>query len=707
MAGALEVDLELGVHPSPEQSAVQLLQALKKRRRLRKRRHPKIADAAIPSGDSTLPSPSPLEELLQALKKRRRLRKRRHPKIADAAIPSGDSTLPSPSPLEELELALRMIKEVSDRIPSEDLTLPSPSPQVSPKFLPTTEQAHSPHLSRENRESGRHEKTQEDATWSLRHGKFLVDGAVKHFVYVPPSTAHDLAGRSPEIFGAILRHWNLPKPHLLIKFSTGFAHPRRFMDENELIKMENDGGSSEVYKYYLHFREFAAAQSSRNVPADYPSGDLPTIEENEQVRQKKVAHEALKLLNDFLYRSVSNLLDIIVRACVRNRCWILVEGVSAGGQLLLQQVAERCDEQPVILVVDCFNKSRYGYKSVCDFIQSDLELREEFGADTLGELVKGREDVDLRTSVVEIAARLASRATPDSDSQHEQTRVKAAIMTARMLEHAKPLNQPITKPLKLDDRFWDKHLEEKGWTCKSHREPDVRKIPFYHWHFRGGTHYIFSMEPTDVLNLHCLAPSGCIFLGGGMNSKQELMARLANGYPVICVNHTGRITQDFARCHELICSQLYEASRTPKGKGKPQLSRSVEGLSEEADDQHTTQPVDYFLDKVGRSSLFESLMQKRNRGMELRAEVVARMVSSMGSCDFSPPEICELFLTYVRRGLQIMKLCVVLDPLNPADTSGGQTEDKLSLCLSNFAIVASNDTSNFADVGAVKAGFDF
>ena len=637
MAGAIEVDLELGASPSLPHSAAQLLQA-------------------------------PLR------KARKRLRKKRHPKISDVALTSAD------------------------------LTLPSPSPPVSPQSLPTTKQAHSPHLSRE---SDRHEKTQEDTAWSLRHGKFIVDGAVKHFVFVPPSTAHDLAGRSPEIFGAILRHWNLPKPHLLIKLSTGFAHPRFFMDEHELCKLENDGGSSEVYKYYLQFREVVARQY-----ADDRSRELSTVEAEEREKiiaeqKEQMDQEALKMLNEFLYRSVTNLLDIIVRACVRNRCWILVDGGPTGGQLLLQQVAERCDEQPVILVVDSFNKKRYGYKSVCDLIQSDLELREMFGADTLGELVKGREDVDLRTSVVEIAARLASRERPDSDFQYEQTLVKAAIMTARMLDHAKPLNQPITKPLKLEDRFWDKRLEEKGWTCRLIKDPEARKLSFYHWHFRGGTHYIFSMEPTDVLNLHCLAPSGCIFLGGGSSCMQELMARLANGYPIICVNHTGRVTQDFARCHEWICSQLFEASKKPKGKGKPQLSRSVEGLSEEADDQHTTQPVDYFLDKVGRSSLFGSLTQKGNRGMELRAEVVARMMSSIGKCNFTPPEICELFLTYVRRGLQIMKLCVVLDPLNPADTSGGQTEDKLSLCLSNFAIVASNDTSNFADVGAVKASFDF
>ena len=62
---------------------------------------------------------------------------------------------------------------------------------------------------------------------------------------------------------------------------------------------------------------------------------------------------------------------------------------------------------------------------------------------------------------------------------------------------------------------------------------------------------------------------------------------------------------------------------------------------------------------------------------------------------------------YLRRGLQITKLCVVMDPLNPRECSGGHTEDKLqgpqrvseaksartqasrSMCLSNFVILAS------------------
>ena len=81
------------------------------------------------------------------------------------------------------------------------------------------------------------------------------------------------------------------------------------------------------------------------------------------------------------------------------------------------------------------------------------------------------------------------------------------------------------------------------------------------WHFRGGakkrlndvldrvvgTHYIFSDDHINEVITDCLAPSGCIFLGGGDGSKkacgdpfvadwrQELIKMLINGEPVL--NH--------------------------------------------------------------------------------------------------------------------------------------------------------------------------
>lgn len=53
---------------------------------------------------------------------------------------------------------------------------------------------------------------------SLMHGKFSTDGRFQEFVYVPTSDYADVNSKSTELFDTILRHWNMQRPQLLIKF---------------------------------------------------------------------------------------------------------------------------------------------------------------------------------------------------------------------------------------------------------------------------------------------------------------------------------------------------------------------------------------------------------------------------------------------------------------------------------------------------------
>ena len=48
-----------------------------------------------------------------------------------------------------------------------------------------------------------------------------------------------------------------------------------------------------------------------------------------------------------------------MRAAVRNRCWILVEGGPTGGLVLLKQATERMNEKPVILVMNSLKHKRF------------------------------------------------------------------------------------------------------------------------------------------------------------------------------------------------------------------------------------------------------------------------------------------------------------------------------------------------------------
>ncbi|OLQ04945.1 hypothetical protein AK812_SmicGene11918 [Symbiodinium microadriaticum] len=304
----------------------------------------------------------------------------------------------------------------------------------------------------------------------------------------------------------------------------------------------------------------------------------------------------------------------------------------------------------------------------------------------------------------------------DDQIKVEEIKVQSAIMTALVLENARPINQPIVDTLRLckDFQFWNPKLEEEGWACKSHKDRDAGKVRWNNWHFRGGTHYIFTDEGYKDLVLHCLAPSGCIFLGGGDSCKKELLKMLVNGQPVVCLSNTGRLTQDFVRCHEFLCSRLFRLAKIEEDGAKsihrqttdtvrdvvPKLQRS----NRSSLDLPKQEKEDYLRDKIARRTLFTSLTFDGHHGVDERTNLVDTMMKALEEVTtFTQPEICELLLTYLRRGLQITKLCVVMDPLNPRECSGGHTEDKLSMCLSNFVILASNDTSDFADVEAVKA----
>ncbi|OLQ04950.1 hypothetical protein AK812_SmicGene11920 [Symbiodinium microadriaticum] len=223
------------------------------------------------------------------------------------------------------------------------------------------------------------EKTVEETEVSLRHGKFITEGSVQDFVYIPARSTMDLAAKSSELFDTILRHWNLQRPYLLIKFQSGFAHPKHLLDAEELRKLENKHMDSEIYKYYMHFRNFVSYQEKVNAEEE---GQELDREKREQI----IRERTLELLNEFLYKSLSNLIDVIVRACVRNRCWILVEGGPNGGLLLLKQAAERCNERPTVLVLDSLKKKRYPYREVKKFIEEEKELQSKLKVQTLEQL---------------------------------------------------------------------------------------------------------------------------------------------------------------------------------------------------------------------------------------------------------------------------------------------------------------------------------
>ncbi|CAE7471208.1 unnamed protein product [Symbiodinium sp. CCMP2592] len=646
-------------------------------------------------------------------------------------------------------------------------------------------------------------KTQEEA-FSLRHGKFVTDGGVQEFVYIPATDASEISAKSGELFESILRHWNLQRPHLLIKFQSGFAHPKRLMDEKEMDKLANTDFNSEIYQYYDYFRECVdndsdvteaidkkrkkleeerdklekqKAQNQKTLdthqgtPASSPkeAGDsrqkeaqfLSEDEEKEddeknnagaqrksqdsktsydrlealkdelknldaQVRKEKT----LALLNDFLYGSLSNLIDVIVRACVRNRCWILVEGGPNGGLLLLKQAAERCLEKPTILVMDSLKKSRYPYEDVRKFVEAEdedgKELRQalKMNGHHMSELVeKGpadkkqvkiiadkmaaqkmekmeREKEEARKVEGEAMEKAsvksgASRGEKSKKEQREWTlkdqeevdaiRVESALMTARLLENTQPINQPVVTPMKLGRKFWDMDSEKKGWTCKTAKDPEAGKVRWNQWHFRGGTHYILCDDHHHALVLHSLAPSGCIFLGGGDSSKKELLKMLVNGHPVVCLNNTGRLTQEFVRCHDFLCAELFrmakrdeDASSTRNATKGTMLKRSPRSELLQVPKKEKS---DYLKDNIKKKSVFKTLTFDGDLGIVERKGLVFNMQKSLKEVtEFTQPELCELFLTYLRRGLQITKLCVVMDPLNPRECSGGHTEDKLTKC---------------------------
>eukprot|EP00435_Cladocopium_sp_Y103_P006971 s2874_g2.t1 len=130
---------------------------------------------------------------------------------------------------------------------------------------------------------------------SLMHGKFSTDGRFQEFVYVPTSDYADVNSKSTELFDTILRHWNMQRPQLLIKFQSGFAHPKHLLAKEEIDKFreafKRTGEEPELYKYYNHFEAYLREKQKGE-----------TIDKKEQA---KLEEKALKLLNEFLYKSLS------------------------------------------------------------------------------------------------------------------------------------------------------------------------------------------------------------------------------------------------------------------------------------------------------------------------------------------------------------------------------------------------------------------
>ncbi|CAL1138060.1 unnamed protein product [Cladocopium goreaui] len=234
---------------------------------------------------------------------------------------------------------------------------------------------------------------------------------------------------------------------------------------------------------------------------------------------------------------------------------------------------------------------------------------------------------------------------------------------------------------------------------------------------------------------------------------------LVNGEPVVCLDNTGRLTQDFVASHNFLCNSLFHEKGTEtlgapffaqshdrfqevsgslarklattrfaqlvvghssfsakedsaKQRFKKERSKGTKELLEAQLEDPRVDLVekaktDFLKRDIARSSVFHRMTNDGVDGTNDRDErsfMVDRLKHHLGQVtSFTQPELCQLLLVYLRRGLQITKLCVVMDPLDPRECAGGHTEDKLSICLSNFVILASNDTSDFADVEAVKA----
>jgi len=112
--------------------------------------------------------------------------------------------------------------------------------------------------------------------------------------------------------------------------------------------------------------------------------------------------------------------------------------------------------------------------------------------------------------------------TKDEQRQVEAIKMDSALLTARLLGHSKPLEKPDLEPLKLNvNDFWNVKEEGKGWTLQSSGSVRQGLVKWNQWHFRGGTHYVFTDHGSTELRTDCLAPIGSVFLGGGASSKED------------------------------------------------------------------------------------------------------------------------------------------------------------------------------------------
>eukprot|EP00931_Biecheleriopsis_adriatica_P066372 TRINITY_DN40748_c0_g1_i1.p1 TRINITY_DN40748_c0_g1~~TRINITY_DN40748_c0_g1_i1.p1 ORF type:complete len:1000 (+),score=133.22 TRINITY_DN40748_c0_g1_i1:102-3101(+) len=557
----------------------------------------------------------------------------------------------------------------------------------------------------------------------LKHGTFSTGNGPQQYVLVPAKV--DLT-KSLDIVRVVRRHWQLPQPKLLLQFQSGFAHPEHMLTDGD-------------FKFQLLSMP---GQQWTERHGTEPS----TVGRSGQEESKENLEESLKKLkhkNKTSCKEVEELVTLIVKTASKANCWILVHGGPDGGSLFLERALKNCKQKPIVLVVDSYKSARYQPENEDNWERIINELRKKNPTPPEGDppplRLAGDEAMAAKSPAAEDSKQAEGIAKAAADMQQKEKDIKDIIqktlqegaqMFNQLEVNAEQIGKP-AKPFSLNTQFWEPNGKTERWTIASSTHSGAEEIKWHRWLFRGGTHYLLT-ENTRFwhLSLDEIAHQGCIFLGGGGGTFEALDRMLRAGQPVIVIDKTGRVAQEFAFLHFWLLEKLL-FEKLPKRDARKKAAKSstnsgdagAEGMdtSDPADlggptrtvgRNVRTAPVDlqrWMRDKQtyllqGRLPQLETHQHEWKRMAKLKTceDIIKYFENCKATLTLKADQIEALELLYNRVGFKICRSTVVLDPFDKREDRDFNIENQISLCLSNSSLIASDSTSRKADAEALK-----
>jgi len=386
-------------------------------------------------------------------------------------------------------------------------------------------------------------------------------GKVAPYMWLPKTAQLDAA-----MAQRVMKQFQLKRPNLVLTFESGHAHPLHLLPEDkELTESFNLADAAKEKKLNKKFRRQQTVDGCSMESKEFCNetiktranfdallvvlNDAQTAFSKEQKKEKN-SKAKMDMLNKTVKRLVYRVIQTILAITAEQNVWIVIQRKPTGIHVLLEEALLKFKStKAVVLVIDCPFKKLY----------TSLDTKKNYMV--LDSLNKDGEQFTKLEQTLDTIIK-------------DVTSLNAKMMTMKMsLEEKDPTvwNLCDFEDDRRDEdknvQFWKEDNMKKGWTHKSARDPGSEGNRWSQYIFRSGTHYIFfDSERESDLDVSLFGAKGSVFLGGGRETKEQIMLAVRLGQPCVMIDHTGRATQQLMALHKELISYYRQEPSSRMGK---------------------------------------------------------------------------------------------------------------------------------------------